>query len=50
MGQGADAFLGTQGDVWDNQWDMSLALVGAVTAQLLSSRAHDRSLQKIKSR
>jgi putative membrane protein len=47
MGQAAEAFLGTQGDVWDTQWDMSLALVGAVTAQLLLSRAHDRALQKM---
>lgn len=32
LGQGADAFLGTQGDVWDTQWDMFLALVGVVVA------------------
>ena len=41
-GGDADAFLGTQGDVWDTQWDMFLALIGAITAQLLLSRLHDR--------
>ena len=34
LGQGADAFLGTQGDPWDTQWDMFLATVGAIAAQL----------------
>ncbi len=29
-GTGAEAFLGTQGDVWDTQWDMTLALIGAI--------------------
>jgi putative membrane protein len=43
-GGDADAFLGTQGDVWDTQWDMFLALIGAITAQLLLSRLHDRQL------
>ena len=43
-GSGADAFLGTQGDVWDTQWDMFLALVGALTAQLTLARLHDRQL------
>ena len=43
-GQAADAFLGTQGDPWDTQWDMFLALVGAVAAQIIFSRAHDRAL------
>jgi putative membrane protein len=43
-GAAADAFLATQGDVWDTQWDMFLALVGAVSAQLLLAGAHDRSL------
>ena len=49
MGQAADAFLGTQGDPWDTQWDMFLALVGAVTAQLLLARTHDRALGTMKS-
>ena len=43
-GQGADAFLGTQGDQWDTQWDMFTALVGAATALLLLSRVHDRQI------
>ena len=38
------AFLGTQGDVWDTQWDMLVALFGAVTSQLLLARRHDREL------
>ena len=43
----AAAFLGTQGDVWDTQWDMFLALIGAITAQLLLSRLHDRQLARL---
>ena len=46
-GSAADAFLGTQGDVWDTQWDMFLALVGAITAQLLLARLHDRQRQRL---
>jgi putative membrane protein len=46
-GSAAVAFLATQGDVWDTQWDMFLALLGAVAAQLLLSRMHDRELEKI---
>lgn len=47
-GQAADAFLGAQGDVWDSQWDMFLALVGAVTAQLALQRRHDRELTALR--
>lgn len=43
-GEAADAFLGSQGDVWDTQKDMALALVGAVTALLLLASRHDRSM------
>lgn len=43
-GGAADAFLATQGDVWDTQWDMFLALCGALLAQLLLGRWHDREL------
>ena len=43
-GGDADAFLATQGDVWDTQWDMFLALCGAITAQLVLARWHDRAL------
>jgi putative membrane protein len=44
LGQGADEFLGTQGDAWDTQSDMFLALIGAVTALLSLSRLHDRQV------
>jgi len=43
-GGAADAFLATQGDVWDTQWDMFCALVGATLALLLLSRVHERQL------
>lgn len=46
LGQGVDAFLGTQGDQWDTQWDMFTALLGALAAQLLLSRYHDRQLAR----
>jgi putative membrane protein len=46
-GSAADAFLGTQGDVWDTQWDMFMALVGATTALLVLSRVHDRQLARL---
>jgi len=42
--QGADAFLGTQGDPWDTQEDMATCLVGAIAALVLLSRWHDRQL------
>jgi putative membrane protein len=47
LGQGADAFLGTQGDPWDTQEDMATALVGAVLALLLLSRVHDRLIARL---
>jgi len=43
-GDEAVAFLATQGDVWDTQWDMFLALLGALSSQLLLRRRHDRQL------
>lgn len=43
-GSAAEAFLGTQGDVWDTQKDMALALAGSILAQLILSKAHDRQL------
>lgn len=45
-GDEAVAFLATQGDVWDTQWDMFLALLGAVAALLLLSRLHDRQMRQ----
>jgi len=47
MGMDADAFLATQGDVWDTQWDMFLALLGGLAAQRLLSRLHDRQLARL---
>jgi putative membrane protein len=44
LGQGAEQFLGTQGDPWDTQWDMTTALLGAGVALALLSRWHDRQL------
>jgi putative membrane protein len=43
-GTAAEAFLGTQGDVWDTQWDMLFALCGAISAQWLLAKTHDRAL------
>lgn len=48
LGQGAEHFLGTQGDEWDTQWDMFLALVGSITAQLVFSRLHDRQIRALR--
>jgi putative membrane protein len=47
-GGGAVEFLGTQGDVWDAQWDMFCALLGAIAALLLLSGVHDRGMQRLK--
>jgi putative membrane protein len=46
-GDEAVAFLATQGDVWDTQWDMFLALLGALSSQLLLGRRHDRQLARL---
>ena len=46
-GESADAFLGTQGDQWDTQWDMFTALVGAVAALALLGRYHDRQIARL---
>lgn len=46
-GNAADAFLGTQGDVWDTQWDMLMALIGSVTSLSLFSRYHDKKLTQL---
>jgi putative membrane protein len=47
MGQGADEFLGTQGDPWDTQSDMFFALGGSITALLFFSRLHNRQLTRL---
>jgi putative membrane protein len=49
-GGAAEAFLGTQGDVWDTQWDMMMALIGAVGALGLLSGVHDRQLASMEVR
>ena len=46
-GTGADAFLGTQGYIWDTQSDMGYALLGAVSALLLLSRVHDAQIKRL---
>jgi len=45
--QAAESFLGTQGDNWDTQWDMFLALVGSIFAQLFLSKRHDQQLKAL---
>jgi putative membrane protein len=45
--QAAEAFLGTQGDPWDTQTDMFLALIGAICAQLLLVKVHDKQLLQL---
>lgn len=47
LGQGAEAFLGTQGDPWDTQNDMAMALLGALAAQLALGRWHGRQLARL---
>jgi len=44
-GSAADDFLGAQGDVWDTQWDMFLAMCGAILSQLVFARTHDQQLR-----
>ena len=46
QGSSADAFLGTQGDPWDSQSDMSFALIGATVALMTLSKYHNRFLSK----
>lgn len=47
MGQGADEFLGTQGDPWDTQSDMAMALLGALAALLSLGRVQDRQVRAL---
>lgn len=48
LGQGADEFLGTQGDPWDTQSDMFMAFIGALAALALLSRWHDRQIARMR--
>jgi putative membrane protein len=50
LGQGADEFLGTQGDIWDTQSDMFLALIGATVAVTLLASWHDRQMAALPKR
>ena len=50
LGQGADEFLGTQGDPWDTQSDMFCALVGAIVAMALFTRLQDAQIRRLNSR
>ena len=50
VGVGADEFLATQGDVWDTQWDMFLAVCGAIVSIAALSRVHDRAIAKLVAR
>jgi len=47
--QGAEEFLGTQGDMWDTQSDMFLALIGAIVALIGFTKIHDKQIQKLQS-
>jgi len=48
LGESADAVLGMQGDIWDSQWDMFLALLGACVSLATLSKVHDRSLAAVR--
>ncbi|KPZ57302.1 Inner membrane protein YjdF [Pseudoalteromonas sp. P1-13-1a] len=47
-GENAEAFLGTQGYVWDTQSDMGIALLGAICSLLVLSKVHDKQLKNVK--
>ncbi len=47
-GEAAEDFLGTQGDVWDTQWDMFLAFCGAIISQLVLGKMHDKQLVRVR--
>jgi putative membrane protein len=49
-GEAATDFLGTQGDPWDTQWDMMLALIGSIVSLVLLSRWDDRQLGRLRRR
>jgi putative membrane protein len=48
-GAASEDFLGAQGDVWDAQWDMLMALIGAISAQIFLKNMHDRQLLNLQS-
>ena len=48
LGASADAFLGSQGDPWDAQWDMLCALIGAMCSMATLSRLHELELTRMR--
>jgi putative membrane protein len=46
-GEAGNAFLGTQGDIWDSQWDMFMCFVGSIVSLLTLSKLHDRYIRKL---
>ena len=46
-GEAGNAFLATQGDIWDTQWDMFLCLVGSICSQFAFQRIHDRQIAEL---
>lgn len=46
----AEAFLSTQGDIWDTQWDMFIALLGAISAQILLRDCHNQQLSELETK
>jgi putative membrane protein len=50
LGQGAEEFLGTQGDPWDTQWDMLMCVIGAAIALACLSHGHDRQIARVANR
>jgi putative membrane protein len=49
-GTAADAFLATQGDVWDTQWDMFIALVGSICAQIFLKNCHNQKISVLETK
>lgn len=48
IGESAETFLGSQGDIWDAQWDMTFALIGSLISLLLLQGIHDRFIKRIR--
>lgn len=47
FGEGADAFLATQGDIWDTQWDMFLCLIGSIVSLVVFQRLHEKQVKRL---
>ncbi len=48
IGESADSFLGSQGDIWDAQWDMFMCLIGSLSSLILLGRIHNKQLKEKK--